>query len=452
MSTPFFNFTLSYPGNLQEPSFLDLTVSNNSLFPPGKRYTQTVDVTVKAVSDAPTGVINLPVSGIETSYVDGQGVTRWVRPLTLKSFSTYFKDEADKLQQFGTYNLGVADDVDTLKAVVMTGAGTYNNFRVLYDGIPLDFSNGKTHTISVEDIAAGKLAVDLVNFTHGVVYSTSYLLQDSGVVNNGCCYDGTIRNTSVHSPTPIGLDLNGDGQIGVTGATSSYQKDAAAALGRTVQFDIDADGKLDSIEWFDGSGDGILINNQDGNAALDMNGARLFGDQGGAYGNGYYKLALLDDNRDGQLSGAELKGLELWVDNGDAQVQAGEIQTLAQHGIASIGAQVVLTYDAEGKLHIESTATRTDGTTLMTEDVFFAAGPVESAELPALSQLLGQEGMDGLLGQVAPVTAAGNLAANDANAVNDANAALDFGHASELLQRIVAALQPMANLAEAAAA
>ena len=35
MSTPFFNFTLSYPGNLQEPSFLDLTVSNNSLFPPG---------------------------------------------------------------------------------------------------------------------------------------------------------------------------------------------------------------------------------------------------------------------------------------------------------------------------------------------------------------------------------------------------------------------------------
>ena len=161
---------------------------------------------------------------------------------------------------------------------------------------------------------------------------------------------------------------------------------------------------------------------------------------------------LLDDNRDGQLSGAELKGLELWVDNGDAQVQAGELQTLAQHGIASIGAQVVLTYDAEGKLHIESTATRMDGTTLMTEDVFFAAGPVESAELPALSQLLGQEGMDGLLGQVAPVTAAGNLAANDANAVNDANASFDFGHASELLQRIVAALQPMANLAEAAAA
>jgi protocatechuate 3,4-dioxygenase beta subunit len=35
MSTPSFNFTVSYPGNLLEHSLVDLTVTNSSLFPPG---------------------------------------------------------------------------------------------------------------------------------------------------------------------------------------------------------------------------------------------------------------------------------------------------------------------------------------------------------------------------------------------------------------------------------
>lgn len=43
----------------------------------------------------------------------------------------------------------------------------------------------------------------------------------------------------------------------------------------------------------------------------DINGKRLFGDQGGAFANGYDKLATLNANRDGKLTGKELEGLKV---------------------------------------------------------------------------------------------------------------------------------------------
>ena len=172
--------------------------------------------------------------------------------------------------------------------------------------------------------------------------------------------------------TPIALDLNGDGEIGVTGETSSFQKDHDAEIGRTVQFDIDADGTLDEIEWFDGSGDGILIDNQDGNAANDMNGSRLFGDEGGKYVNGYEKLALLDSDGDGALTGDELVGLDVWLDDGDAIVEAGEIQSLSDHDIVAISTQMELVADDDGKALMQSSATTGSGEEILSEDVWFA--------------------------------------------------------------------------------
>ncbi|WP_218509476.1 hypothetical protein [Variovorax sp. dw_308] len=366
-------------------------------------------------------------------------MTHWVHGYTLADFGTY-SDTADQLQQFGTYNTGVANDADTLAAVVVSGlkGATAAYADIVYNGQVLDFSQGQTYTISVADINAGKLDLDF--HVAYQVYNLAWQMQDTGTVANPYCYDGSIlSNTGMTViSTPIALDLNGDGKIGVTGATSSYDKDAHAALGHTVQFDMDGNGTKETTEWFDGSGDGILIDNRDGNAAHDMNGARLFGDQGGAYGNGYYKLAALDINHDGKLSGGELKGIELWVDNGDAVVQSGEIQTLAQHGIDAIGIEASLTYDAQGKLHIESTATRTDGSTLMTEDVFFA-GTTEAA--PTLSQLLGSDSLDGVLGTVAPTTAV---------ASNDADATMDVSDAADVLRKLVAAMNSEQSHATAA--
>ena len=103
--------------------------------------------------------------------------------------------------------------------------------------------------------------------------------------------------------SPVALDLNGDGQIGVTGETTSKDKSGISQVGQTVSFDIDNDGTDDKTEWYAGDGDGILVDNRDGNAANDMDGGRLFGDEGGKFANGYEKLAQLDADGDGSLTG-----------------------------------------------------------------------------------------------------------------------------------------------------
>ena len=170
--------------------------------------------------------------------------------------------------------------------------------------------------------------------------------------------------------SPVALDLNGDGEIGVTGETTIQDKSDISYIGETVEFDIDADGVLDQIEWFAGDGDGILVDTSLIGANGEIDGSALFGDLGGQYENGFVKLAQLDANADGNISGAETASLGIWVDNGDAIIQNGEIQTLDQNQIESISTQMEV--DAEGRMR--STATTTDGAEIVTEDVWFAKG------------------------------------------------------------------------------
>ena len=180
-------------------------------------------------------------------------------------------------------------------------------------------------------------------------------------------------NPSIYSP--IAFDLTGDGEIGVTGESTA--RDAVRSeIGETVQFDIDSDGTLDTIEWFAGDGDGILVNTAEIGPNNEIDGSALFGDQGGEYDNGYQQLAELDANGDGSVSGAELAGLALWLDDGDAELEDGELQALSDHDIASISTQMEL--DSEGRMR--ATAERADGSTVMTEDVWFAVDESASPE------------------------------------------------------------------------
>ena len=135
---------------------------------------------------------------------------------------------------------------------------------------------------------------------------------------------------------------------------------------------MDCDGDLETIELLagtqGGSGDGFLIDNRDGNAATDMNGTRLFGDEGGEYEHGYEKLAELDDNDDGTNDGDELHGLEAWIDDGDAKVETGELFSLEDMGVSEISLQLNAdAADAEGRDLFRSTATMEDAPTIMTE-------------------------------------------------------------------------------------
>ncbi|MCI5046712.1 MAG: DUF1521 domain-containing protein [Aquisalinus sp.] len=177
------------------------------------------------------------------------------------------------------------------------------------------------------------------------------------------------KNGAEKIASPIAFDMNGDGKISTTGQTTA--KDGLRTeLGRTVAFDIDGDGTKENIEWLAGNGDAMLVDNRDGQAATDMSGKRLFGDQGGAYTDGYQKLSRLDTDGDGILKGAELNGLDLWFDDGDAIVEAGEMKSATSQGVTSVSVQRHDVVDENGETLMRSNAT-IDGKTVMTEDVWF---------------------------------------------------------------------------------
>lgn len=185
------------------------------------------------------------------------------------------------------------------------------------------------------------------------------------------CGKWTPKHENNHTKvaSPIAFDMNGDGQIGTTGQTTA--KDGARAeLGRTVAFDIDGDGKANTIEWMAGDGDALLVDNRDGNAADDMSGKRLFGDEGGKYSDGYAKLSTLDRNGDGALTGSELQGLALWKDDGDAIVEEGELVSVSEADVTRISAKRTDVQNAKGETLMRSDAD-VAGQTIMTEDVWF---------------------------------------------------------------------------------
>ncbi|MBI5493914.1 MAG: hypothetical protein HY904_02740 [Deltaproteobacteria bacterium] len=189
---------------------------------------------------------------------------------------------------------------------------------------------------------------------------------------NGQNYE--VDNTFLKSP--VALDLNHDGKIGTTGA-STAQKRADGKVGKTVMFDVDGDGKKDRTEWMSGNGDGLLVDDRDGGATRAMkgngeiDGRRLYGDQGGKYANGYDKMAQRDSNHDGKLSGQELEGLKVWVDDGDALIGKGELKSLKELGITEMSVGMHTEQNARGEDLMRSSFVQ-NGQQQMSEDVWFA--------------------------------------------------------------------------------
>ncbi|MEM7341414.1 MAG: hypothetical protein AAF467_22360 [Actinomycetota bacterium] len=148
--------------------------------------------------------------------------------------------------------------------------------------------------------------------------------------------------------SPIGLDLDGSG--------------AVERIAGEFSFDFDANGEAEVVsEWFAPS-EGILF---DARIAGPVTGEHLFGDQGGRYADGFEKLALLDADSDGWVTGAELNGLAIWTDaNGNAVLDPGEQSTLADHGVRALSVS---------HQNLVSEALLADGSVMMTEDLWFPA-------------------------------------------------------------------------------
>ncbi len=211
-----------------------------------------------------------------------------------------------------------------------------------------------------------------------------------------------LVTASIRTHSPIALDLNGDGKIGVTGTSTAQKRLAASKFvsKNSVWFDIAAEGKKKNIEWLDRSGDGFLVDDSYGRlskalvAGGTLDGTFLFGDSIG-YTHGYHKLAVkkatvnvattavIDDttnwsklfNSKPVLKGKDLNGLKVWVDaNGDAKLQATELKTLASLGITEIGSTPNTVKNAKGEYLIQSYFVQ-NGKKKMTEDVWFAENP-----------------------------------------------------------------------------
>lgn len=185
-------------------------------------------------------------------------------------------------------------------------------------------------------------------------------------------YLTTIKQVNAGG-TPLALDLNDNGQIDVTGHTSSRQKVYTLfSLGRFVKFDLDADGTPEKIDWIKAKTDGLLLDLTKGMPGPDIDGSWLFANTiDGDYENGFEKLVKFDLNSDGVVSGKELDKIALWVDDGDARFDKDELVTLASRGISEISTSFSELKRAYGTPLMIGDAFTKNGEPVYLEDVWF---------------------------------------------------------------------------------
>jgi hypothetical protein len=123
-----------------------------------------------------------------------------------------------------------------------------------------------------------------------------------------------------------------------------------------VRFDADGSGLRDEWTWITPRAAWLVLDRKGVGkitSALQMFGNVtfwLFWD------HGYQALAALDDNDDGELTGAELRGLALWHDaNANGISDHGEVRPLSAYGIVALSCRA----DADGHSpHVAAAARR----------------------------------------------------------------------------------------------
>jgi hypothetical protein len=142
----------------------------------------------------------------------------------------------------------------------------------------------------------------------------------------------------------------------------------------TVTFDLNGTGKPQQWQWVKPN-TGILVWDP-GDRRQITSGRQLFGSVTWWLmpGDGYRAMDLLDDNRDGGLSGNELRGLAVWFDrNGDGLSGRGEVVPIGELPIAGLAVKA-MSRDGRALMHPKGLL-MTDGTTRPTYD--WVAQPAE---------------------------------------------------------------------------
>jgi hypothetical protein len=180
----------------------------------------------------------------------------------------------------------------------------------------------------------------------------------------------TVLDENISSPLVV--DLNGDGVNTVALADS------------TGTFDLLNTGDAVESGWISAE-DAFLALDGNRNGVIDDR-SELFG---GGIGEGFAKLAALDGNRDGRVDAADTRfaELSLWQDrNGNHRTDAGELSSLAAHGLSSLSTRYVLApVEQNGNWLLEhGTATFVDGRSVGLVDAYFAVDAVaaQAATVP----------------------------------------------------------------------
>jgi Ca2+-binding RTX toxin-like protein/GH24 family phage-related lysozyme (muramidase) len=211
--------------------------------------------------------------------------------------------------------------------------------------------------------------------------------------------------------SPIVLDLDGNGI-------------ATQNLSNGIFFDYDGNGFAERTGWAT-PGDGILVRDLNGNGQID-NGSELFGDRtllknGQTAANGFVALADLDGNGDGKLDSQDSAwaGLNIWQDlNSDGITNVGELKTLSDLGIQSIatGYTTNASTDANGNIHQQQGSyTKTDGSTVLAEDVWFKADQSSTRNLNQLALSVAIHNMPEIQGKGNVASLRQVMAQQDAN-------------------------------------
>ncbi|MGI4778986.1 MAG: calcium-binding protein [Janthinobacterium lividum] len=192
----------------------------------------------------------------------------------------------------------------------------------------------------------------------------------------------SVFNQARVAASPLILDLDGDG---------------VETIGQTydVHFDHDGDGLAERTGWAS-KDDGLLVRDLDGNGTID-DGGELFGSNtllanGQKAANGFEALRGLDGNNDGKISSADavFSQLRIWKDaNQDGITQDGELFTLAEAGVASIGTAYTnqSVTDANGNQHLQAGSfTTTTGLTRKVDDVWFGQDTARTVEVDAVAE------------------------------------------------------------------
>lgn len=168
--------------------------------------------------------------------------------------------------------------------------------------------------------------------------------------------------------SPLVLDLAG------TGVT----------LGRPRAgiFDIDGDGRRDTLGWVTSSETPFLVHDANGNGKVD-GASELFGNHTARRdsANGFEALASFDDVADGVIDSRDRvwSSLRLWFDRDhDGRSSAEELETLESRGIRSLATGYIPVTERlrsagklEGVIRQRGGATTTDGRTIPILDVWF---------------------------------------------------------------------------------